>query len=87
MTLRRPAAELPPAARALKAWRLERARADGVPAYVVFPDRTIEEILRLRPSSLSELARVPGLGPARLERFGSELVGVVRAALAEPVVA
>jgi ATP-dependent DNA helicase UvrD/PcrA len=81
---RRSAAELPPAARALKEWRLARARADGVPAYVVFPDRTIDEILRLRPATLAELAGVPGLGPTRLERFGPELLGVVGAALDEP---
>jgi DNA helicase II / ATP-dependent DNA helicase PcrA len=81
--VRRSAADLPPAGRAIKEWRLARARADGVPAYVVFPDRTIEEILRLRPASLAELAGVPGLGPTRLERFGPELLGVVNDALAE----
>jgi superfamily II DNA helicase RecQ len=81
--LRRRAAELPPAARALKEWRWEKAQAEGVPAYVVFPDRTIEEILRLRPSTPSELARIPGLGPTRLQRFGDELMEVVTAALEE----
>jgi DNA helicase II / ATP-dependent DNA helicase PcrA len=85
--VRRTAAELPPAALAIKEWRLARARADGVPAYVVFPDRTIEEILRLRPASLAELAGVPGLGPTRLERFGPELLGVVSRALEEPAAA
>jgi ATP-dependent DNA helicase UvrD/PcrA len=81
--LRMRGAELPPAARALKEWRWEKAQAEGVPAYVVFPDRTIEEILRLRPSTQSELASIPGLGPTRLERFGEELMEVVTAALEE----
>jgi DNA helicase-2/ATP-dependent DNA helicase PcrA len=76
------ASELPPAARVLRAWRLERARSEGVPAYVVFPDRTIEEIVRLQPATLAELARIPGLGSTRLERFGEELLQVVVAALA-----
>jgi DNA helicase-2/ATP-dependent DNA helicase PcrA len=69
--------ELPPAARALKAWRLERARADEVPAYVVFDDRTLEEIVRRAPASASELAAVPGIGPARLERYGAEVLAVL----------
>jgi superfamily II DNA helicase RecQ len=72
--------ELPPAARALKAWRLERARADAVPAYVVFDDRTLEEIVRRAPASASELAAVPGIGPARLERYGAEVLAVLSAA-------
>src|ERR687884_1334950 len=66
--------ELPPAARALRAWRLERARADAVPAYVVFDDRTLEEIVRRAPESPDELAAVPGIGPARLERYGAEVL-------------
>jgi DNA helicase-2/ATP-dependent DNA helicase PcrA len=71
--------ELSPAARALKAWRLERARADAVPAYVVFDDRTLEEIVRRAPASTSELAAVPGIGPARLERYGAEVLAVLSA--------
>ncbi len=79
--LRRRGAQLPPGASVLKAWRLERARAEGVPAYVVFPDRTIEEILRLQPATPAELASIPGLGPTRLDRFGDELMEVVNEAL------
>jgi ATP-dependent DNA helicase UvrD/PcrA len=72
--------ELPPVARALKAWRLERARADAVPAYVVFDDRTLEEIVRRSPASRADLAAVPGIGPARLERYGAEVLAVLSAA-------
>ena len=49
---------------------------------MIFPDRTIAEILARRPSSPAELAAIHGLGPARLERFGRELYGVVKEALA-----
>ncbi len=70
-------AELPPAFRALKAWRLERARADEVPAYVVFHNRTLEEIAERLPRSLAELAAVPGVGPAKLERYGEELLAAL----------
>jgi DNA helicase II / ATP-dependent DNA helicase PcrA len=72
-------AEAPAGFEALKAWRLERARQDEVPAYLVFHNSTLEEIAGRRPRSLAELAAVPGVGPAKLERYGEELL----AALAE----
>jgi DNA helicase II / ATP-dependent DNA helicase PcrA len=59
---------------ALKAWRLERARRDEVPAYLVFHNSTLEEIAGRRPRSLAELAAVPGVGPTKLERYGEELL-------------
>jgi DNA helicase-2/ATP-dependent DNA helicase PcrA len=73
-----PEAELPPAVRALKAWRLERARADEVPAYVVFHDSTLASIAAARPGSLAELGQVPGVGPAKLERYGEQVLAVLR---------
>jgi DNA helicase-2/ATP-dependent DNA helicase PcrA len=76
-----------PAGEALRRWRAERARADGVPAYVVFPDRTIEEIVARRPGSPAELAAIHGLGPSRLARFGQELAVAVEDALALPATA
>jgi DNA helicase-2/ATP-dependent DNA helicase PcrA len=71
-----------PAAEALRRWRLERARADEVPPYVIFPDRTIDELLARRPASVAALAAIHGLGPARLSRFGDELFGVLSRVLA-----
>ncbi len=61
----------------LRQWRRQRARLDGVPAYVVFPDSTLAELSRRRPTSHQELSRVPGLGPTRLERYGQELLSVL----------
>ena len=66
--------ELTPAVLALKEWRLARARAEEVPAYVVFNDRTLAELVARSPRTIAELAAVPGIGPAKLERFGSELL-------------
>jgi ATP-dependent DNA helicase UvrD/PcrA len=63
-----------PAVQALREWRLARARADEVPAYVVFNDRTLAELVARTPRTLAELAAVPGIGPAKLERYGSELL-------------
>jgi DNA helicase II / ATP-dependent DNA helicase PcrA len=59
---------------ALKAWRLERARRDAVPAFVVFHDTTLEEIARRRPREPWELAKVSGVGPTKLERYGDEVL-------------
>ena len=61
----------------LRSWRADRARADSVPAYVVFPDATLRDVAALRPSSLGELATVKGVGPAKLDRYGDDVLSVV----------
>lgn len=63
---------------ALKRWRLERALADDLPAFVVFHNSTLAEIVRRSPSSLGELAAVPGVGPAKLERYGRDVLEALR---------
>ena len=70
----RPVLEQTPAVQALKEWRLARARAEEVPAYVVFNDRTLAELVARTPRTIAELAAVPGIGPAKLERYGPELL-------------
>jgi ATP-dependent DNA helicase UvrD/PcrA len=65
---------------ALKQWRLRRATADELPAYVVFHNTTLAEIAGRRPRDLSELGTVPGVGPAKLERYGKEVLAVLSAA-------
>ncbi|WP_398333260.1 DNA helicase RecQ [Vulcanococcus sp.] len=64
---------------ALKAWRLAQAREQGVPPYVVFHDRTLQELAALRPANLHALAEVGGIGAAKLERYGSALLEVLAA--------
>jgi DNA helicase-2/ATP-dependent DNA helicase PcrA len=63
---------------ALKAWRRERAQADGVPAYVVLHDATLRAIAETRPTSESALLAVQGFGPAKLEKYGAEILEVTR---------
>jgi len=63
----------------LKAWRHSRAQADGVPAYVVFHDKTLEEIAERRPRDWADMAAISGVGPAKLERYGDEVLAVVAA--------
>ena len=65
---------------ALKTWRREQARDQGVPPYVVFHDRTLVELAAVRPGSLSELGSVSGIGTAKLERYGTALLEVLAAA-------
>ncbi len=64
----------------LRAWRRQRARADAVPAYVVLHDATIDELATRKPRSQGELASVKGLGPAKLERYGAELLELLATA-------
>jgi DNA helicase-2/ATP-dependent DNA helicase PcrA len=66
-----------PLVEALKAWRRDRARADGVPAYVVLHDSHLQGIAAERPTTLVRLARCPGIGPTKLERYGDEIIAVV----------
>jgi DNA helicase-2/ATP-dependent DNA helicase PcrA len=62
---------------ALKAWRKDRATADGVPAYVVFHDRTLEALASRLPRSGGELLEVSGIGVTKAERYGSDIVRVL----------
>lgn len=63
---------------ALKKWRRETAARMGVPAFVVFPDRTLEELARVKPQTAAELLEVRGIGPAKARQFGTEALGVIR---------
>jgi DNA helicase-2/ATP-dependent DNA helicase PcrA len=71
--------DLPPAFGLLRRWRLERAKADGIPAFVVFHDSTLAEIARKAPRSMTELANIPGVGPTKLERYGAEVLSELAA--------
>ncbi len=62
---------------ALKAKRMELAREQGVPPYVIFHDSTLLEILNQRPGNLSELGKISGVGQAKLTRYGDEFLRVV----------
>jgi DNA helicase II / ATP-dependent DNA helicase PcrA len=63
-----------PLAEQLRAWRRKRAEADGVPAYVVFNDRTLAALTERPPRSRGELLAVEGIGPSKLDRYGDELL-------------
>lgn len=65
---------------ALRQYRMERAKTDGVPAYVVATDRTLREIAVLRPRTEDELSMAHGIGPQKVERYGTELLAAVAGA-------
>jgi ATP-dependent DNA helicase RecQ len=62
---------------ALKAWRRAVAGAQGVPAYVVFHDKTLAEIARVRPGTIGALQQVSGVGESKLARYGDEILRIV----------
>src|SRR4051812_3777182 len=62
----------------LKAWRLEQAREQSVPPYVVFHDATLAAIAAARPRSVGELATIAGIGAKKLERYGEALLRLLR---------
>ena len=65
---------------ALKALRLRLAKERGVPAYIVFPDRTLIDMARQRPRTREEFSEVNGVGAAKLEQFAEPFLATIEAA-------
>ncbi|HVQ23920.1 MAG TPA: RQC domain-containing protein, partial [Planctomycetota bacterium] len=63
---------------ALRNWRAGRAREQNLPAYVIFHDATLHAIARAAPSDLDTLGTISGVGATKLERYGPEVLDVVR---------
>jgi len=63
---------------ALRAERLRLAREQGVPPYVIFHDTSLREMARRRPASVDDMADIPGVGSAKIARYGAAFVAVVR---------
>lgn len=75
------AADLDEAGRALfntlREWRAETAREAGIPAYLVFTNRQLAEIIRRRPESPTALGHIAGIGPARIKRYGKQVLSLL----------
>ncbi|MGY4743292.1 DNA helicase RecQ [Streptomyces sp. B21-108] len=69
--------ELLPAFEALRAWRAEQAREQGVPAYVIFHDATLREIATVWPTSVRQLGGISGVGEKKLATYGEGVVAVL----------
>jgi DNA helicase-2/ATP-dependent DNA helicase PcrA len=64
---------------ALREWRVARAQSDQVPAYVVFTDLTLQAIAEVRPADPPALLRISGVGPAKIEKYGDDVLALCRA--------
>ena len=60
----------------LKAWRLVRSREQSLPAYCVFTDATLQAIAESEPDDLRALGRIAGIGAAKLERYGADVLAI-----------
>jgi ATP-dependent DNA helicase RecQ len=69
--------ELQPAFEALRAWRAEQAREQGVPAYVIFHDATLREIATVWPTSVTQLGGISGVGEKKLATYGEGVLAVL----------
>ena len=66
---------------ALREWRRDRAKEQGVPPYVIFHDSTLRAVAALRPASLSALSGIEGIGDTKLERHGESLLDALARAM------
>ena len=63
---------------ALRACRQSLADEHNVPAYVIFHDRTLHELLSVRPQTEAEMLSVSGIGQTKLDRYGADFLNVIR---------
>jgi ATP-dependent DNA helicase RecQ len=63
----------------LRARRLELAKAQNVPPYVIFHDKTLAEMAARTPRSAADLAGIPGVGETKLQRYGEAFLEVINA--------
>jgi DNA helicase-2/ATP-dependent DNA helicase PcrA len=68
----------------LREWRRQRAAAEKVPAYCVFTDATLTALAEMVPSDNAALARVPGIGAAKVEKYGDDLLALCATPSAQP---
>ncbi len=74
------AAPRPEALEALREWRTRKAKAAGVPTHVILNDQILKVMAEQRPTNRAQLATMPGMRPTKLQRYGDELLSVLRQA-------
>ena len=67
-----------PVFEALRAWRRDEAARQHLPPYVIFHDRTLAEIAGRKPSDLTSLGAISGVGEGKLQRYGEAVLAVLR---------
>lgn len=61
----------------LRQWRLETAKEAQLPAYIVFADATLRDIVRRRPNDRDGLKAISGIGPLKMRRYGDDILGIL----------
>lgn len=62
----------------LREWRSRKAHEEGVPPYLIFSNRELLEIVRVRPESPTALGNLHGIGRGKVQRYGAEVLPLVR---------
>ena len=70
---------------ALRARRLELARAQGVPPYVIFHDKTLHDMAAVKPATMEQMAGISGVGDAKLARYGQDFLDVIQSVANRPI--
>ncbi|MBL7180894.1 MAG: DNA helicase RecQ [Pseudomonadota bacterium] len=68
----------------LRALRLKLAKEQGLPPYIIFHDRTLQELVAYLPRSLKEMSRISGIGERKLELYGEKFLGLILEHLGKP---
>lgn len=58
----------------LREWRSKRSREEGVPPYILFTNKQLVEIVNGKPSSLTDLEKVNGVGSVKVKKYGKEIL-------------
>ena len=61
----------------LKLWRREKAQKLNLPAYIIMHDKTLIEIVEISPVDIEDLKNVRGIGPAKIEKYGQEIIDII----------
>ena len=62
---------------ALREWRLKKAEESSLPPYCIFPDKTLHNIARAKPSSLLDLLDIKGLGKTTIKKYGDDIIKII----------
>ena len=63
--------------KSLKSYRFDRSKKEGVKAYMIFSNETMEELIEKRPKNLNELRNIKGFGPVKTEKYGRDLIDII----------
>jgi superfamily II DNA helicase RecQ len=64
---------------ALKTWRKDKSNEMQQPEFMIFPNATLTALAKMKPRSMSELGKIKGIGHAKIERYGDDLMAILNA--------